>query len=230
MGNSIYSGMPVLQLILDKFPATLMLASTAMFIAAFLGIGGGIIAAVYKGRFQDNIILAFSSFFISTPIFVTCFILTLVFSYFLNLLPPSGKAGLNPVYLILPSCALASRSIALIVRITRNELLSVLNSDYIRTVKAMGFPSARVILVFALKNIIVPVMTVILLDFGAYLGGAVVTESVFSWPGIGRLLIVSVYKKDIPVIQGVILTGTIMFIIIGFLIDMLQDYVIKKDD
>lgn len=222
MGKSVYSGLPVLNTIIERFPATLLLASTAMFIAAFLGITSGIIAAINKGHFIESIVLSISSLFISTPIFVTCFILTLVFSYYLNLLPPSGRSGFNPLYIILPSFALATRSIALIVRITRNELLSVLNSDYIRTAKALGFPKRKVILVFALKNIMIPVVTIILLDFGAYLGGAVVTESIFSWPGVGRLLIVSVYKRDIPMIQGVILFGAFIFIIIGLFVDMLK--------
>lgn len=222
MGKSVYSGLPVLNTIIERFPATLWLASMAMIIAAILGITSGIIAAINKGRFIETIVLSTSSLFISTPIFVTGFLLTLIFSYYLNLLPPSGKSGSNPIYIILPSLALATRSIALIVRITRNELLSVLNSDYIRTAKSLGFPKRKIILVFALKNIMIPVITIILLDFGAYLGGAVVTESIFSWPGIGRLLIVSVYKRDIPMIQGVILFGAFIFIIIGLLVDMLK--------
>ncbi len=229
MGNSIYSGIPVIDSILDRLPATLMLAFTAMVIAGISGMGLGFIACINKGNFTDRIILTVSSVFISTPVFVTCFLLMLLFSYCLNILPPSGKSGLNPLYIILPSCSLASRSIALIIRVTRNELLSVLNSDYIRTVKSLGFPKSKIILIFALKNIIVPVITIILLDFGAYLGGAVVTESVFSWPGIGRLLIISVYKRDIPVIQGIILFGSFIFIFLGFFIEIFQGMISKKE-
>ena len=228
MGNSIYTGMPVLDTIIDRFPATLILAFTSMMIAGFLGIALGIISAVYKDTAIDNMILSISSIFISAPIFVTCFILLLIFSYCLNLLPPSGKAGLDPQYIILPSLALASRSLALIIRIARNELISVMKEDYIRTVRALGFPNWKIILVFALKNIIVPVLAVILLDFGAYLGGAVVTESVFSWPGIGRLLIDSMFKRDIPVIQGVILFGTVLFLFRGFMLDILQNTITRK--
>ena len=228
MGNSIYTGLPVLNTIIDRFPATFILAFTSMVIAGLFGIALGIISAVYKDTILDNLILSFSSIFISAPIFVTCFILLLIFSYYLNLLPPSGKAGLDPRYIILPALALASRSIALIIRIARNELISVMKEDYIRTARAMGFPDRRIILVFALKNIIVPTLAVILLDFGAYLGGAVVTESVFSWPGIGRLLVDAMYKRDIPVIQGVILSGTILFIFIGFMLDILQNMITRK--
>jgi ABC-type dipeptide/oligopeptide/nickel transport system permease component len=228
MGRSIYSGVPVTDSLIERFPATLALAGIAMAIAGILGIGFGIIACLRKDKPADKLILTASSVFISMPIFVTCFLLTLFFSYWLNLLPPSGKAGLNPLYIILPSCALASRSIALIIRVTRNELISVLNSNYIRTVISLGFSGSKIILVFAMKNIIVPVITIILLDFGSYLGGAVVTESIFSWPGIGRLLIVSVSKRDIPVIQGVIIFGSFIFIFIGFFIEIFQGLVLKK--
>lgn len=133
--------------------------------------------------------------------------------------------GLNPAYIILPSTALASRSLALIVRIVRNELISAMRQGYIRTARSLGFSENRIILIFAFKNIIVPVASMILLDFGAYLGGAVVTESVFSWPGVGRLLIIALYKRDIPIIQGVIILGTVLFIIIGSIIDILQSLI-----
>jgi ABC-type dipeptide/oligopeptide/nickel transport system permease component len=228
LGNSIYTGLPVSESLLERFPATLLLAGTAMIIAGISGIGLGIIACLKKDKIADKMILTISSIFISMPIFVTCFLLTLFFSYYLNLLPPSGKAGFNPLYIILPSCALASRSIALIIRVTRNELYSVLNSNYIRTARSLGFPGSKIIFVFALKNIIVPVTAIILLDFGSYLGGAVVTEFIYSWPGIGRLLIVAVFKRDIPVIQGVILFGSFIFILIGFLIEILQDLISRK--
>jgi peptide/nickel transport system permease protein len=199
-----------------------------MVIAGVIGIAFGIISALYRDTAVDNLILSVSSIFISAPIFVTCFILLLVFSYYLNLLPPSGWAGFDVRYIILPSLALASRSIALIIRIARNEMLSVMKEDYIRTVRALGFPEWRIILIYALKNIIVPVLAVILLDFGAYLGGAVVTESVFSWPGIGRLLIDALFKRDIPVIQGVIIFGTVLFIFIGFILDIMQNMITRK--
>lgn len=222
LGKSIYSNEPVTQIILDRFPATFSLACFAMAIAAIAGILLGVIAGVLNTRKIDNIILSVSSLFISTPIFVTCFLFTLVFSHYLNLLPPSGRAGYNPVYIILPSLALASRSIALIIRVTRNELISVMKKQYIKNARALGFSEKKVIMIFALKNIIVPVLAVILLDFGSYLGGAVVTESIFAWPGMGRLLIVSLLKRDLPVIQAVILFGTILFIFMGILIEFLQ--------
>jgi peptide/nickel transport system permease protein len=230
MGRSVYSGVPVIDIIKDRFPATLVLSAVAMIIAAFAGIAAGIAAAVYRGTFFEKALLWLSSIFISAPIFVTCILLALVFSYCLNLFPPSGIQGMNPAYIVLPSLALASRSIALIVRVVRNEMLGVLGENYIKTARSLGFPESRVILIFALKNIISPVLTIILLDFGAYLGGAVVTESVFSWPGIGRALISSLYKRDIPVMQGIILFGTFLFILIGVVIDVLQNISGKREE
>lgn len=222
MGKSIYTGLPVSTLILRRFPATLLLAVVSMVIAAVAGIGLGVLAAVRRGRPADTVVLWTSSFFISTPIFVTCFILTLVFSHWLGLLPPSGKQGLNPVYIILPAAALASRSLALIIRVVRNELIEVLKSNYIKASRALGLPERRVVLVYALKNVIVPAATIILLDFGAYLGGAVVTETVFSWPGIGRLLIMALQKRDLPLVQGLLIFGTVLFLFIGMMIELLQ--------
>ena len=228
MGKSVYTGAPVTEILWERFPATLALAVIAMIIAGITGITFGIISAVWKGRAADYLILWSSSVFISTPIFVTCFVLSLVFSYYLNLLPPSGKQGMNPLYIILPALALGSRSIALIVRVVRNELLEVLRTNYIKAARSLGFHETRIILVFALKNIIAPVFTIILLDFGAYLGGAVVTETIFSWPGIGRLLIIALHKRDIPVVQGVILLGTFLFLAIGIAIEILQGVLSKN--
>ncbi len=230
LGRSIYSGIPVAELIWERFPATLVLATAAMLLAGIFGIIAGIVAAVFKKTLWDDIVLWISSIFISTPIFVTCILLSLIFSYYLNMLPPSGRDGFNPAYLILPTFALASRSLALIIRVVRNEMVDVLSKNYIKTARSLGFSELRVVFVFALKNIIVPVITIVLLDFGAYLGGAVVTESVFSWPGIGRALIVALYKRDIPVMQGIILFGTILFIILGVVIDLLQRIVIKREE
>lgn len=230
LGKSIYSGIPVTDTIIERFPVTLLLACSSMLIACIFGIALGIFCAVFKNTCIDSIILSISSIFISTPIFVTCFILLLIFSYYLNIFPPSGLQGLDPAFIILPSFALASRSLALIIRIVRNELISVLKENYIRTARSLGFPETRVLLIFGFKNIVVPTLAIVLLDFGAYLGGAVVTESVFSWPGIGRLLIVALYKRDIPVIQGVILFGTVLFIFVGFTIDLLQKVITRKAD
>ncbi len=222
MGKSIYTGRPVFELIVDRFPATLILALFSILAAGVLGILMGAVCAVWNRKAIDTVILWISSLFISTPIFVACFLLSLVFSHFLGLLPPSGRQGMNPAYIILPATALASRSLALIIRVVRNELISVLKSNYIRASRALGFPEWKVVMVFALRNVLIPAATIILLDFGAYLGGAVVTETVFSWPGIGRLLILAIQKRDLPLVQGILIFGTVLFILIGLLIDFLQ--------
>lgn len=222
LGVSISSGQPVSSLIIERFPATLLLAFLSMCIAAVSGIFLGVVSAVARGHRVDRIILALSSLCISTPAFVTCILLSFVFSYLLGLLPPSGKQGLDPRYIILPACALASRSVALIIRVTRNEMISVLQKQYITTVRAFGFPERAVVWKFAFRNILVPVAAVIVLDLGAYLGGAVVTEMVFSWPGVGRLLMVAIQKRDIPLMQGVIIFNTVLFVIAGTSLDVLQ--------
>lgn len=221
-GKSIYSGEPVLTLIMKRFPATLALALVSMLMASITGILLGILAAIFVGKWPEKVIMEISAIFIATPIFVTCLLLTLVFSYYFYLFPPSGINGADPRFIVLPAVSLASRSLALIIRVTRNELLEVLQQNYIKVTRAMGLKKWKIILVYAFKNIVIPVITVIFLDFGAYLGGAVVTESVFAWPGIGRLMIVSLQKRDLPVVQGVILFGTFLFILINIQVDWLQ--------
>ncbi|MGL4370940.1 MAG: ABC transporter permease [Spirochaetota bacterium] len=221
-GMSISQGVPVSQLIIERFPATLLLAVIAMLLASVSGIALGVLSALFRGRCADRLILSLSSLFISAPVFVFCILLSLIFSLWLGIFPPSGMKGLNPLYIIMPAAALASRSIALIIRITRNEMVSVLDAQYITAARAMGFPERTVIWRFAMKNILLPVTAVIVMDLGSYLGGAVVTETVFSWPGIGRLLMTAIQKRDIPLMQGIIIFGTIIFIFAGIFLDIMQ--------
>ena len=222
LGVSISNGQSVAGLILERFPATLLLAGTAMLLAACAGIFFGVIAAVSRGSILDRTILSVSSLFISTPVFVTCILLSFVLSYLLGLLPPSGKQGLDPRFIIMPAMALASRSVALVIRVTRNEMIAVLGTQFITAARAFGFPERTVVWRFAFRNILVPVAAVIVLDLGAYLGGAVVTEMVFSWPGVGRLLMVAIQKRDIPLMQGVIIFNTILFVLAGVFLDFFQ--------
>ncbi len=223
LGHSVHTGLPVHALILERFPATLFLAAISMAIAVSTGIALGIISTLKRGSKIESIILWVSSLFISTPVFIICLLLTLVFSHLLGLLPPSGKDGFDLRFVILPSLALASRSLALIIRVVRNELVSVLASNYIKSARAMGIRRWRIILVYALRNIIIPVATIVLLDFGSYLGGAVVTETVFAWPGIGRLLMQALAKRDLPLVQGVVLFSTGIFILIGMCIEFIKN-------
>ncbi len=223
LGRSVHTGLPVRTLILERFPATLFLAAFSMTIAIIFGVSCGISAAVFRGSKIDSAILWISSLFISTPIFITCLLLSLIFSHLLGLLPPSGKEGFDLRFVILPSLALASRSLALIIRVVRNELLMVLSSNYIKAARAMGLRRWRIILVHALRNIIVPAATIVLLDFGAYLGGAVVTETVFAWPGIGRLLMQALQKRDLPLVQGIVIFSTGLFIFIGMMIEFIKN-------
>lgn len=223
LGRSVHTGLPVRTLILERFPATLFLAATSMVIAVCAGLSLGIISALRQGSRIEAAILWVSSLFISTPVFISCLLLTLVFSHLLGLLPPSGKEGVDLRFVILPSLALASRSLALIIRVVRNELILVLASNYIKSARAMGIHRWRIILIYSLRNIIIPVATIVLLDFGAYLGGAVVTETVFAWPGIGRLLMQALAKRDLPLVQGIVLFSTGIFICIGMIIEYMKN-------
>jgi ABC-type dipeptide/oligopeptide/nickel transport system permease component len=221
-GFSIYTRQPVWQEILRRLPATMALALAAMLLAAITGVLAGMGCAVWRGSRFDRAVLAASSLFVATPVFVTCIVLTLVFSFLLGIFPPSGMESFSPRFLVLPACALGSRSLALIIRVTRNEMAGVLDRQYITAARAGGHSEWRIISRYALANTLVPVATVILLDFGSYLGGAVVTETVFAWPGVGRLLVTALLKRDVPVVQGVVLFGTFGFIAIGRIISLLQ--------
>lgn len=226
-GRSVHTGLSVIDLILDRFPATAMLASISILFALVFGILCGIIAALNRGNIVDTGILSFSSLLISTPIFITCLMLTLLFSHVIALFPPSGKEGCDIRFIILPSIALASRSLALIIRIVRNEILEVLSSNYIKAARAMGIPQWRIVFIHAFRNIIIPTAIVVLLDFGTYLGGAFVTETVFAWPGVGRLLVQAIAKRDLPLVQGIVIFSTGIFIIIGNAIEMIRNYAKK---
>ena len=222
LGASISNGQSVSGLILDRLPATMLLAGFAMLIASAGGIFLGVVCALTRGSLLDRSILSASSLFISAPVFVTCILMSFVLSYLLGLLPPSGRQGLDPRYIIMPAMALASRSVALVIRVTRNEMISVMQTQFITAARAFGFPERTVVWRFAFRNILVPVAAVIVLDLGAYLGGAVVTEMVFSWPGVGRLLMTAIQKRDIPLMQGVIIFNTFLFVAAGVFLDFLQ--------
>ena len=161
--------------------------------------------------------LAFTYLGISFPVYWVGLILILLFAMVLRWLPPSGTGGL--AFLILPAFALGTRSIAFLARMTRSAMLEVLGSDYIRTARAKGLPRAAVLARHALRNALIPVVTVIGLDFGSYLTGSILTETVFSWPGLGRYVVNAIGKRDLPAIQGSILFLSVVFVIVNILAD-----------
>lgn len=218
LGMSRAYGEPVLAVILDRLPATLLLAATAITVALVVAIPLGILSALRPGSMLDNAITTMSLASQSVPSFFLGVQLILIFSLWLRVLPPSGSEGFK--YLILPAITLAADSTALMVRILRTEMLRVMRQDYVRVAFAKGLPNRRVWLAHAFRNAANPLVTIVGLRFGALLGGAVVTETIFAWPGIGRLVIQSVLARDYALIQGIVLIAAILFTLIHLLVDV----------
>ena len=222
-GNSFITGEPVVALIIEKFPNTMMLAITAMFFAILIGLTAGIMSSVRPGSFMDRGIMVLALAGISAPVFWVGLILVLVVGVMLQWLPPTGFGGIE--YLILPALTLGLRSAAYLARLTRATMLDVLSHDYIRTARSKGLPEWKVFIKHAFPNTLIPVITIIGTDFGSYLSGAVLTESIFGWPGIGRLALEAIMKRDFPVIQGTALFMAIMFVLMNVLVDLLYGVV-----
>ena len=222
-GNSFITGEPVAALIIEKFPNTMMLAITAMFFAILIGLTAGIMSSVHPGSFMDRGIMVLALAGISAPVFWVRLILVLVVGVMLQWLPPTGFGGIE--YLILPALTLGLRSAAYLARLTRATMLDVLSHDYIRTARSKGLPEWKVFIKHAFPNTLIPVITIIGTDFGSYLSGAVLTESIFGWPGIGRLALEAIMKRDFPVIQGTVLFMAIMFVLMNVLVDLLYGVV-----
>ena len=218
LGTSFITGRPIARDIAERFPKTLELACAAMLLAVVLGISVGVVTAAHPGGWFDRLTLAFTYLGISFPVYWVGLILILVFAMILRWLPPSGTGGL--AFLILPAFALGTRSIAFLARMTRSAMLEVLGSDYIRTARAKGLPRAAVLARHALRNALIPVVTVIGLDFGSYLTGSILTETVFSWPGLGRYVVNAISKRDLPAIQGSILFLSVVFVVVNIVADL----------
>lgn len=226
LGNSYITRRPIVDDLLERFPKTLLLAGASMLLASTLGIGIGIISAMRPGSWIDRIALGLSYLGISFPVYWVGLLLILVFSVQLQLLPPSGYGGLR--HLILPALALGTRSIAFIARVTRSAMLEVLGSDYIRTARAKGLSENSVIFKHAFRNALIPVITVLGLDFGYYLTGSILTETIFSWPGIGRYVVNAISRRDLPAIQGSILFLSTVFVLVNLLTDLLYAKIDKR--
>jgi ABC-type dipeptide/oligopeptide/nickel transport system permease component len=223
-GRSYLTRQPVLEGILDHFPKTLYLASVAMLFATTTGVLIGIISAVKQSTWIDGLGMTFAFLGISFPVYWVGLILILVVAVSLGWLPPSGYGGGALPYLVLPALTLGMRSTAYIARLTRSSMLEVVRLDFIRTARAKGLPESRVIGKHALKAALIPVVTAIGLDFGAYLSGSVLTESIFAWPGIGRFALNAILKRDLPVIQGTVLFLAIVFVLVNLVVDLLYGF------
>lgn len=228
LGYSYYTKEPVWNIFLNKFPNTLRLALAAMFIAIFGGIVLGIIASIKQNSFIDKIILLGTTFGISLPVFWWGLLLIIVFAYTFRVLPASGMGRGEFVYLVLPAFTLGSRSIAYLARVTRASMLEVLSQPYITSAKARGIGKWKLIMKHSFRNALIPVITMAALDLGSYLNGAVLTETVFNWDGIGRWAVTAIFKRDYPVILAIVLWGAFIFVIVNLVVDILYQIINPK--
>ena len=219
LGTSAHFGDPVAAEIASRLPYTAELALTAVAVAAVAGVLAGAAAAVRRNTPLDLLISTVSILGISMPSYWVGLMLIVVFSVQLRVLPAAGAS--SPAGIVLPALTLALLSVGLIARMTRSAMLEVLAQDYVRTARAKGLPQRRVVLVHALRNALVPVLTAIGLQLGALLGGAVLTESVFGWPGVGRLLLDSIFFRDYPMVQGLVLLFAVTYIAVNLVVDLL---------
>ena len=227
LGSSIFSNLPVTTLIGQRLEATISLSITTLVFAVAVAVPLGVVAAWKAGGWIDRAVMAFAVFGFSVPVFVLGYLLIFGFALQLDWLPVQGfvsiRAGFWPFLrqLILPSVALGTVYIALIARMTRASMLDVLSQDYIRTASAKGLRTDRVLLVHALRNAAVPIVTVIGIGVALLIGGVVVTESVFAIPGLGRLTVDAILRRDYPVIQGVVLLFSFTYVIVNLIVDLL---------
>jgi peptide/nickel transport system permease protein len=247
LGNSIATGRPVTTELLARFPATLELTAFAMFVAVLVGVPVGVISAVRQYSVLDKVTSVLALTGISMPIFWLAMILIVIFGVRLQLLPFPGRlssgvsisafTGLVLVdslltgnfagfwdglkHLIMPALALGTIPMAVIMRMTRSSMLEVMSEDYVRTARAKGVVPWRVIFKHALRNAMLPTVTVIGLQVGLLMGGAIVTEQIFSWPGVGQIAYESINRRDYAMIQGVVLYGALLFVLVNLLVDIL---------
>jgi len=223
MGNSIHFRRPVSDLLLERLPATGLLAAMTLLITLVLALPLGIIAAVRRDTVWDSGAMTFSMLGVSIPNFWLGPILILVFSLWLGWFPVSGRNGFGSV--VLPALTLSTGLIAVLSRMVRSSMLEVLGEDYMRTAKAKGLPPQRVILHHGLRNALLPVITLLGLQLGALLAGAVITETVFSWPGVGLLTIESIQSRDYPVVQACVLLISVTYVLVNLLTDLAYAWV-----
>lgn len=248
LGRSIFTGVPIIREIFNRWPATFELSVAAMVIALIIGIPAGVIAAVRKNSLWDNATMTGSLIGVSMPVYWLGLLLIYLFAVNLQWLPPSGRisvdAGLafKPItgfyvfdalvqgnfsalgdilaHLALPALTLSTIPLAILARITRSAMLEVLSQDYIRTARAKGLLEYWVIFKHALKNAMLPVVTIIGLEFGTLLGGAILTETIFAWPGIGKWIYEGILTRDYPVVQGGVIFVATAFVLINLLVDI----------
>lgn len=222
LGFSYRHGEASLPLVMQHLPATVQLAGTALLIATAIALPIGMIAAVKRGTLLDSLTMTAALLGQATPVYWLGLMLILLFSVTLQWLPSGGRDGWTSI--ILPAVTLAVFSMARIARMARSGMLDVLSQDFIRTARSVGIPNSLVICKFGLRNAAIPLVTVIGLEFGVLLGGAVITETIFSWPGVGRLAVDSIFARDYPVVQAIVLVLALIFVAINITVDLLYTY------
>jgi peptide/nickel transport system permease protein len=223
LGRSARTQNPVIQEVWARLPNTLLLAVVAITLACLFGIPAGAISAVRPYSWIDYLVTSMGLFGISMPVFWLGLMLVVIFSVILQWLPAGGTGSWKNV--IMPSFTLASFVVAFIARMTRSTMMEALSQDYVTTARSKGLREEVVVIKHALKNALIPIITVVGLQFGLLLGGAVLTETVFAWPGIGRLIVDSILARDYPMIQGVILIFGLLYILVNLLVDLIYAYV-----
>jgi len=219
LGASLHTGKPVLKTVLQRYPATAKLALASLLLALIISIPLGVLSATHRNSPVDHFSMVLALLGISMPNFWLGPLLIILFSIKLNLLPVSGSGGWS--YLILPAITLGTALTALLTRMVRSTMLEEMGQDYIRTARAKGLPERVVIYKHALKNALIPVVTIVGLQFGTLLTGAIITETIFAWPGLGRLTIQAISQRDYPLVQGCILMISLTYILINLATDLL---------
>jgi ABC-type dipeptide/oligopeptide/nickel transport system permease component len=222
LGVSFRFGEPVTRIIANRYPATLQLASLALVVGILIAIPAGVLAATRPGSWLDRTITSTTLLGISLPNFVSGPLAIIVFSILLGWLPVSGRLG--PAHYILPAATLGAALSAILTRMVRAGMIEELQEEYVKTARAKGLPESKVLLKHALKNSLIPVVTVIGLQFGTLLAGAIITETIFSWPGIGRLTIQAINSRDYPLVQGCILMIATTYVAVNLLTDLVYGF------
>ena len=222
-GTSIRWQRPCMELFLERFPSTLLLGTTSMIWALLMGLTVGILSAVNVGRWFDNFGKIIALLGQALPVFWLGLMLMLVFSVWLRWLPTSGSGGLR--YLVLPSLTLGALFSAAITRLTRSTMLDVMDSEYIKMARIVGVGGATVVIKQAFKNAMIPVITMAALNFIVLINGTVITETIFTWPGVGRLIVQAIFARDYPVVQTILLISSSLFVFTNLLVDILYAYI-----
>ena len=223
LGRSILSNRPVTAEISDVFFKTMQLAVASMILAVIAGVSTGIISAMRPGGLIDAMVRLLALIGLSMPIFWLGLVLIYIFAYYLRLFPVGGTGTWR--HLVLPTIALAAPSIAIVSRMTRSTMLEVLHEDYVRTAWSKGLNARAVIVGHVLRSSLIPIVTVIGLQFGQLMGGAVLTETVFAWPGLGRLTVLSIFARDYVLLQGCVLVFAISYVLINLAVDVSYTYI-----